>query len=97
MSYVLFVTFVFLFVIFVIVGTGVRVATGLTNFSAVCVSENRATFTSTSPAALPAAMVAASDASASPLRRIAQIAPSGAREGSSASKRVRSFADSIAR
>ena len=32
----------------------------MTNFSAVCVSENRTTLTSTRPAALPAAMTSAS-------------------------------------
>ena len=45
----------------------------LTNFSAVCVSEKRTTFTSTRPAALPAAIVSVSEASATPLRRIAAL------------------------
>src|SRR5213082_1886227 len=50
-------------------------ASGITNFSAVCVSEKLTTFTSTRPAALPAAITARSEISGRPFGRITHSAP----------------------
>src|SRR5215212_8504389 len=44
-----------------------REATGIPYFSAVCVSEKRATFTSTRPAALPASITSRSEMAGEPL------------------------------
>ena len=52
-----------------------RSATGMTNFSAVCVSEKLTTFTSTSPAAFPASITARSEISLRPFGRITHNAP----------------------
>jgi hypothetical protein len=64
----------------------------MTNFSAVCVGENATTFTSTSPAAFPAAIVACSDTPVGPFGRIIQIAPFGFSESFSFSSRASSAA-----
>jgi glycerophosphoryl diester phosphodiesterase len=67
-----------------------RLATGMTNFSAVCVSEWRATFTSTSPASLPARITAASGTPSLPFGRTIQSIPSGASFFASDATRARS-------
>ena len=54
-----------------------RFATGMTNFSAVSVSEKLTTFTSTSPACFPAAITSASEIARSPFGRTIQMPPSG--------------------
>jgi len=48
----------------------------MTNFSAVCVSENLTTLTSTRPAAFPAFITSASDTCGLPFGRIVHKAPS---------------------
>ena len=62
----------------------------MTNFSAVCVGEKPTTFTSTSPAALPAAIVARSEISGRPFGRMIHKAPFGLSEALSFSSRVSS-------
>src|ERR1051325_610601 len=68
-----------------------RRETGITNFSAVCVSEKRATFISTRPAALPAFLTSPSEISGLPFGRITQIAPSRLRNFCTVTRRSRSL------
>ena len=74
-----------------------RSATGITNFSPVCVAETRAVFTSYMPASRPAPSTIASVRSARPFGRITQIAPSGAICERSSAIRARSDASSTCR
>ena len=67
---------------------GQRADTGMTNFSAVCVAEKPTTLTSTSPAALPAAIAARSEISGRPFGRMIHTAPSGVSDAFSFSSRV---------
>ena len=60
----------------------------MTNFSAVCVAEKPTTFTSTSPAALPAAIVARSEISGRPFGRMIHSAPFGLSDAFSFSSRA---------
>ena len=59
----------------------------MTNFSAVCVGENPTTFTSTRPAALPAAIDARSEISGRPFGRMIHSAPFGFSDAFSVSRR----------
>src|SRR6185503_15560294 len=67
-----------------------RLLTGISNFSAVCVSEKRATLTSTRPTALPADMTSFSEIFGLPFGRITQMAPSRLRKFCSVARRWRS-------
>src|SRR5437762_4913796 len=67
-----------------------RLTIGITNFSAVRVSENATTFTSTRPAALPAAIVARSEISGRPFGRMIHSAPFGLSDAFSFSSRASS-------